>query len=285
MLTFVWSSLHLFRGAVPVVIAPLLLSIAIATAYALWGPSPRSRPYAKIPIASFDANEYAERGREVLNRGTATGGLFQINAGTEWQIIIPAAFADELKSHPDLLFHKAHALELLPYYPGFEAFKVGIDEGQFIHEVTQRKLTPKLGLVTEGIVDETIAAFEERFGESKEWHTQALQADALEFCGKSCGFDARILLIFDSPSWHTDLARQEASTSRGDDRGLQVIHARLYRCCYEDEELPTSSTTNNVPIHAREQEDATALSEGEAVNHSGDREKPARAGIRQEGRR
>lgn len=149
------------------------------------GSSVRRKPYHNIPIASSDSNEYAEKGREVLDRGVAEfDGCFQVNAGTEWQIMIPAQWADEMKSHPDLHFHDAHALELLPYYPGFEAFKVGIDEGSFIFEVTQRKLTPKLNTVREGIVDETIACLEERFGESKEWHVRPFQADALDLSGR-----------------------------------------------------------------------------------------------------
>lgn len=175
------------------------------------GSSVRRKPYRNIPIASSNPDEYAEKGREVLNRGVNSyNGCFQINAETEWQIIIPAQWADEMKSHPDLNFHEAHALELLPGYPGFEAFKVGIEDGSFIFEVTQRKITPKLNTVREGIVDETIACFEERFGESKEWQIRPFQADALDLCGKfelvqslkstclSCNYSSR---------WHTNLAR------------------------------------------------------------------------------
>lgn len=109
------------------------------------------RPYTGIPVLSRDRNEYLQSGRELLERGGRQyPSCFQVQTGTNWKIVVPNRFAQELKNHPDLSFNDAHARDSFTSYPGLEPFREILTNDTFIQEVVRKKLTQSLGLITAG---------------------------------------------------------------------------------------------------------------------------------------
>lgn len=110
------------------------------------------RPYAGIPVLSADRNEYLQSGRELLERGGQRyTSCFQVQTGTNWKIVVPNRFAQELKNHPNLSFNDAHARDSFTSYPGLEPFREILMNDTFIQEVVRKKLTQSLGLITAGM--------------------------------------------------------------------------------------------------------------------------------------
>ncbi|KAK4496143.1 hypothetical protein PRZ48_012122 [Zasmidium cellare] len=152
------------------------------------------RPYAGIPVLSADRNEYLQDGRGLLERGKQYPSCFQVQTGTNWKIVVPNRFAQELKNHPDLSFNDAHARDSFTSYPGLQPFREILENDTFIQEVVRKKLTQSLGLITAGLVEETLLTYRDLFGESKEWQTRVIKTDVQDIIAR---LSSRVFLGLD----------------------------------------------------------------------------------------
>ncbi|KAF2159812.1 hypothetical protein M409DRAFT_29810 [Zasmidium cellare ATCC 36951] len=152
------------------------------------------RPYAGIPVLSADRNEYLQNGRGLLERGKELPSCFQVQTGTNWKIVVPNRFAQELKNNPDLSFNDAHARDSFTSYPGLEPFREILENDTFIQEVVRKKLTQSLGLITAGLVEETQLTYRDLFGESKEWKIRVIKTDVQDIIAR---LSSRVFLGLD----------------------------------------------------------------------------------------
>ena len=111
-------------------------------------------------------------------------GPFQVMTGTGPKIVLPNRFADEMKNQPDVNFAGAFAKDFFTDYPGFEAFKLALEDESFIADVVRIKLTQSLGLITEDLVEETTAAVHDIFGENGEWHETLVKQNILDLVAR-----------------------------------------------------------------------------------------------------
>lgn len=150
-----------------------------------------NRPYAGFPVISLPEQGLSAKdswfkcGRATINKGIAQGGPFQVVTGTGPKIVVPNQFADELKGHAALNFPLAFAKDLFAWIPGFEGIRQGLQDDTFIQEVVRVKLTQSLGLVTHDLVDETILAIHDLFGEDEDdWHSAVVKEQALDLVAR-----------------------------------------------------------------------------------------------------
>lgn len=82
-------------------------------------------------------------------------------------LVLPVDMVEELTSLPPSVASPHSALEqdLLGPYTGLDL----ILESRLHHSIVQRKLTPKLGLLTPGLEQELISAFEDYFPLCTDW--------------------------------------------------------------------------------------------------------------------
>lgn len=92
--------------------------------------------------------------------------------GTGPKIVLPNRYADQVRNNSSLNVPKALAPDFFSRYPGFgnQPFPQ-----QYEVEAIRVKLTQSLGIVTDDLVDETIAALQEIYGDSHEWTFVALR--------------------------------------------------------------------------------------------------------------
>jgi cytochrome P450 len=98
--------------------------------------------------------------------------------------VIPNRFANELRNRTELSFNQAFAKDFFPSYPGFEPFKFITSEDSPIQQTVRVKLTQSLNLITPALVEETVAAVHDIFGEDSEWHAIHLKQDILHLVAR-----------------------------------------------------------------------------------------------------
>lgn len=81
-------------------------------------------------------------------------------------------------------FQKAHEKDFFTSYPGFEAHRFGLTDGSAIQETVRVKLTQSLDMITPDLVDETISAIHDIFGENPEWQHVLLKQDTLHLVAR-----------------------------------------------------------------------------------------------------
>lgn len=101
--------------------------------------------------------------------------------GTGPKIILPNRFADEVRNNPALNVPKALSPDFFSRYPGFgnQPFPQPYEV-----EAIRVKLTQSLGLVTDDLVDETVASLQEIYGESLEWKPVALRGSVMDLVAR-----------------------------------------------------------------------------------------------------
>lgn len=121
--------------------------------------------------------------------------------GTGPVIVLPNKFADEIRNEPLLEFSKGIKEDFFPNYPGFEAFKEGLEPDSVSFEAIHTKLNPHLGLTTDDLVDETAAALQDVFGEPTQWTPISIKNSTLDLVART---SSRVLLGKDlcrNPRW------------------------------------------------------------------------------------
>jgi hypothetical protein len=129
----------------------LILTLAAAVTWYIQDQKSK-KPYVGIPVLSANRNDYLSNGRALLEEGSKKlSSCFQVQTGTNWKIVVPNRFAQELKNNRDLSFNEAHTRDSFTRYPGLEPFKEILENDTFIQEVVRKKLTQSLGLITDGV--------------------------------------------------------------------------------------------------------------------------------------
>ncbi|KAI5925952.1 cytochrome P450 [Camillea tinctor] len=174
--------LRALPDGLPVSIQVVAATIIFGVIYSL---ITADRPFSGLPVLHIegkgDRKAWMFSGREVLKEGLKRfSGPFQVITGTGPKIVVPNRFANELRSHPSLNFNKAFAKDFPINYPGFEPHKQGITHDHLVQETVRVKLTQSLGLITNDLVDETIASVHDVFGDNKEWTTRKIRDDIIE---------------------------------------------------------------------------------------------------------
>ena len=187
--------------------APFALALAALVTWCFYNQKSK-RPFAGIPVLSANRNDYLQNGRSLLEEGGKKfPSCFQVQTGTNWKIVVPNRFAQELKSHPDLSFNDAHARDSFTSYPGLEPFREILENDTFIQEVVRKKLTQSLGLITDGmstsgpillgkcladlssfelgLVEETKLTYHDVFGDSKEWQIRVIKTDVQDIIART----------------------------------------------------------------------------------------------------
>ncbi|CAN8097523.1 unnamed protein product [Discula destructiva] len=108
-------------------------------------------------------------------------GPFQVMTGTGPKIVLPNRFADEVRNNPSLNVPKALSPDFFSKYPGFgnQPFPQ-----QYEVEAIRVKLTQSLGLVTDGLVDETTASLQQIYGDSHKWTSVALRDSVMDLVAR-----------------------------------------------------------------------------------------------------
>ncbi|KAI0025227.1 cytochrome P450 [Xylariomycetidae sp. FL0641] len=143
------------------------------------------RPFTGFPIIAVEGQSpkktWLWHGRQAIAEGLQKfSGPFQVITGTGPKIVLPNRYADEIRNHPNMNFNKAFSKDFMVHYPGFDAHRIGLKDDALIQDTVRIKLTQSLNLVTDDLVDETIAAVHDVFGEDEEWVTRDLKTDILE---------------------------------------------------------------------------------------------------------
>lgn len=105
--------------------------------------------------------------RFMLTSAKFKNGAFQLVRGDGIIVILPKSLLDELSTLPATIASPNGALEhdLLGPYTGLDL----ILESRLHHSIVQRKLTPRLGVLTPRLENELKAAFEDYFPTCDEW--------------------------------------------------------------------------------------------------------------------
>ncbi|KAK8098760.1 cytochrome P450 [Apiospora kogelbergensis] len=127
------------------------------------------KPFAFAPrfisnlAFAFNATSLIQQGYEKVFKHEA----FQLIRSTGNMIILPHTLLEELSTIPSTIASPYKALEhdLLGAYTGLDL----ILESRLHHTIVQRKLTPRLGLITPGLQEELAAAFDEELPTSEDW--------------------------------------------------------------------------------------------------------------------
>jgi len=117
--------------------------------------------YRKVTRASFSLFCH------VLTAGKFKDKAFQLIRNDGSIVVLPTCLLDELSHLPSTIASPHGALEhdLLGPYTGLNL----ILESRLHHSIVQRKLTPRLGLLTPGLENELLLAFEEYFPACDYW--------------------------------------------------------------------------------------------------------------------
>lgn len=171
----------------------IVLVLVLSTTYFVYATYTANKPIKGFPIVALTEEglsakqSWFKKGREIVDKGLATiDGPFQVITATGPKICLPNKFAEEIKDHPDLSFMKSVSDEFFGEYPGFSPFGTNSrnHHERFLAEVLRTKLTQSLGLVTNDLVDETMQAIHDLFGEDAEWHEEALKPKVLKLVSR-----------------------------------------------------------------------------------------------------
>ncbi|KAI1339931.1 cytochrome P450 [Xylariaceae sp. FL0016] len=173
---------HILPEGLPVSLQVVVASLIFGFVYSYIS---AERPLAGFPVIDVDnqgpKKTWLWHGRQAISEGLQKfSGPFQVVTGTGPKIVLPNRYADELRNHPDLNFNKAFAKDFMVNYPGFEPHRQGLNNDYLIQDTVRIKLTQSLNLVTDDLVDETIASVHDVFGDSPEWATRRIRDDMLE---------------------------------------------------------------------------------------------------------
>lgn len=176
---------------IPISLQVVLALVTLGAIYFVYSTLTAQRPWPGIPVASLPEEglgprrSWVKQGKKTVLKGLDTyDGPFQVLTGTGPKVILPNRFADELKAHPDLDFNKAITPDFFTNLPGFEAFKLGTEDGNFLPEVVRIKLTQSLGLITNDLVEETTMAVHDIFGDNAEWHHTFIKQNILDLVAR-----------------------------------------------------------------------------------------------------
>jgi hypothetical protein len=118
--------------------------------------------------------------------------------------MLPNTFADEIRNDTRLEFSRGIKQDFFPQYPGFDAFKAGLEPDSVSMEAIHTKLNLHLALLTEDLVEETTATLYDVYGESEEWQSISIRGSTMDlvartssrvFLGEALSHNARWLEI------------------------------------------------------------------------------------------
>lgn len=163
-----------------------LLLFLCSSAYSLLGPA---KPWLGFPVMSLDGlsprRSWIKHGNAMMQKGLEQhSGPFQCMTGIGPRIVLPNRFADEIRNNPNLSLSEAYSRIFFSNYPGFEGFRSGTEAENLIQDTIRLKLTQSLALVTDSLVEETIDAVHDIFGEDEEWQTGNLRENCLELVSR-----------------------------------------------------------------------------------------------------
>src|SRR5687767_4502242 len=101
-------------------------------------------------------------------------------AGSGPVIMLPNTFADEIRNDTRLEFSRGIKQDFFPQYPGFDAFKAGLEPDSVSMEAIHTKLNLHLALLTEDLVEETTATLYDVYGESEEWQSISIRGSTMD---------------------------------------------------------------------------------------------------------
>ncbi|KAK7743893.1 hypothetical protein SLS53_003915 [Cytospora paraplurivora] len=100
------------------------------------------------------------------------------------KIFLPARYAEEIRNNKHMSFKKALTTDFFGNYPGLEPLGLISKDHNVIQNVTRRRITPALGLVTDDISEEADLALGELLGDKEEWTTLTLKPLILELVAR-----------------------------------------------------------------------------------------------------
>jgi hypothetical protein len=140
--------------------------------------------------------------------------------------VIPNRFANELRNRTELSFNEATAKDFFASYPGFEPYKFIVAEDSPIRQTIRVKLTQSLNSVTPALVEETVAAVHDIFGEDPEWHDAPLKQGILHLVAR---LNSRVFLgkpLCRNKQW-LDIAKNYTVDSVTAAQKMRVVPAAL----------------------------------------------------------
>jgi len=125
------------------------------------------------------------KGQEAIIEGLKRyPGPFQVMTGTGPKIVLPNRYAEEMRSDPNLSFDKAFSKDFFVNYPGFDAHRMGLADDNIFQDTIRVKLTQSLGLITDDLVEETIASIQDIYGEPRDWKTSIVRKDCSQLVAR-----------------------------------------------------------------------------------------------------
>jgi hypothetical protein len=193
----------------PLSLQVLAVGIVLALLYSILT---GERPYPGIPIVKVTPTGWKRilptkfgwilQSEEIIEKGrNECPGCFQVLTGTGYKIVLPSRFANEIKNNGHMSFNEAFQKEFPTNYPGFDAFTETLKDGYFMQTIVRRNLTQSLALVTDDLVDETLASVHDILGEERNWQTRLIKQDLLNIVAR---LSSRVFLgveLCRDPDW------------------------------------------------------------------------------------
>ncbi|WYZ43444.1 hypothetical protein EsH8_VI_001143 [Colletotrichum jinshuiense] len=195
MLSIPWNTLHdlqlyahLVHDTIPhtlYVLLPFFAFLGFLLHVYRSGP----RPLPGFPLVQPDGDistsgrNFSKNARQLLLKGVKQYPRqpFQVMTSNGPRIVLPNAFADEIKERPELEFFNNFGLP----YRGFEAGKDSFDGKDGILPRTVRtKLTQRLGLITGDMAEEASDVLHDVFGDNSNWHVSVIKEDVQDVAAR-----------------------------------------------------------------------------------------------------
>ncbi|KAI0014520.1 hypothetical protein F4780DRAFT_249838, partial [Xylariomycetidae sp. FL0641] len=96
------------------------------------------------------------------------------------QLVLPPAFADEIRNEPKLSFTAGILQDFHAGIPGFDGLVLGAKDDQLIQLVAKKQLTKSLNSVTEPLSEEASLALAANWGDSTEWRELPVKETLLD---------------------------------------------------------------------------------------------------------
>lgn len=150
----------------------------------------QSRPLPVLPLIALDGlnakDSWIKHAEKVLQKGFEQCGdePFQVMTGTGPKVILRARYLEEVSRNKATSLTEALRPDFMLEYPGFEGMAFSFNNPRIVPEVVRTKLTQSLGIITEDLVEEATDSIHDIFGESEEWRTTKIKADALQMVAR-----------------------------------------------------------------------------------------------------
>lgn len=235
----------------------------------------QSRPLPGLPLITLDGlnakDSWIKHAEKVLQQGFEQCGdePFQVMTGTGPKVILRARYLEEVSRNKATSLTEALRPDFMIEYPGFEGMAFSFNNPKIVPEVVRTKLTQSLGIITEDLVEEATDSNHDIFGESEEWRTTKIKADALQmvarlssrvFMGKPLCRDQRWLDIAKGYTVHIFTVQREL---RKISTWIRPIQYWFTKSCTEiRKEYGNATSLINDEVARRDAEARKALAAG-----------------------